>query len=66
MINPSLIESAVFFFPIKTTHLLYRFLSYFHTSKDINHTNDVDVNNALPCLMPTSLRPKNITAVVAV
>ena len=36
-----------------------------HTSKDINHANNVDVNNALPCLMPTSLRPKNVTVVVA-
>ena len=36
-----------------------------HTVKDINHTNDLDVNNALPCLIPTSLRLKHIIAVVA-
>ena len=30
----------------------------------MNYANDVDVNNTLPCLMPTRLTAKNITAVV--
>ena len=63
MINPSLIESSMFFVPIKATHLLHK-VSYHNsdTGKDINHANDVGVNDALPCLTPTSLTPNNITA----
>ena len=65
MINPSLIESSTFFFSIKATHLFYKVFLSSDQRKDSKYTNDVDVNNALSCLMPTTLRPKNITAVVA-
>ena len=56
MINPSLIESSMLF-PIKATHLFYKVFYHIpHAGKDINHANDVEVNNALPCFMPTNLR----------
>ena len=63
----------MFFFPIKTSHLLYKvfyhqikkkkknYLS--HTGKDINHTNDIDASNALCCANPIALRLKNIPTV---
>ena len=35
-----------------------------HTGKDINHTNDVDVNNALCCPTPAALSAQNIPTVV--
>ena len=45
---------------------MYRFFITFPIPVDINHTNDVDVNNALACPMPASLRPKNIASVLKV
>ena len=66
MINPSLIELQCFFFQSKLRIYCIRFFNHIsHTGKDISYANDVDVNNALPYLMPNRLRPKNITAVVA-
>ena len=55
----------MFFFPIETSHLLYRFFKPIDKKKDKKYNNDVDVNNALCCPTPTTVRPKNITAVVA-
>ena len=67
MIKPFLRESSMFFFPIKTSHLLYKvfyhqikkkknYLS--HAGKDINHTNDMDASNVSCCTNPTALRLK--------
>ena len=57
----------MFFFPIETTHLLYRFFLSSHylsrIGKDINHTNDVDASNASFCTNPIALRLKNIPTV---
>ena len=71
MINPSLRKSSMFFLQLKLLLsciriFIIRSKNYlFHTSKDINHTNDVDVSNASCCTVPISLRPKNIPIVVA-
>ena len=68
MISPSLIVFHIFF-PIKTTHLLYKvFLPTDQkiAGKNIKDTNDIDVNNAPCCPMPNALRPKNITAAMEV
>ena len=65
MISLSLIESSIYFFPIKTSHLLYKvFLSSDQkiAGKNIKNTNDVDVNSAPCCPTPNALRPKNVTA----
>ena len=53
------------FFPIKATHLFYRFFISSDQKKDSKYTNNVDVNNELSSLTHTTPRPKNITAVVA-
>ena len=37
----------------------------FHTGKENNHTNDVDVSNALCSAAPIALRSKNIPTTVA-
>ena len=70
MINPSLIESSIFFFQSK---LAIYYIGFFFQSSDqkisgknIKDTNDADVNNAPCCPTPNTLRPKNITAAVEV
>ena len=70
MINPSLMESSMFFFQSKLLIYCIRFFivrsKNYHVGKNIKYTNDVDVNNAPCCLTPTALRPKHITAAVVV
>ena len=69
MISSSLREPSMFFFSIKTSHLLYKvFLSSDQkiAGKNIKDTNYVDVNNAPCCPTPNVLRPKNITAAMEV
>ena len=44
---------------------MYRFIKPIDKKKDKKYNNDVDVNNALCCPKPTTVRPKNVTAVVA-
>ena len=58
------------FFPIKTTHLLYKvFLSLDQGSlglkNDIKYTKDVDVSNAPCCSTPNVLSPKHIPVAMA-
>ena len=71
IINPSLIESSMFFFKSKLLIYYIRFLYHqikknyiFQIGKDINHANDVDVNNALCCPTPAAFIAKNIPTVV--
>ena len=69
IINLSLKESSIVFFQLKL--LIYsvrlfiiRSENYlFHTDKDSNHSNDVDVSNALCCPTPIVVRLKNIQTV---
>ena len=66
MISPSLRESSMFFLKLAiycTGFLIIR--SFFHTGKDINHSNDVDINNAHCYPRSNVLRPKNIPVSVA-
>ena len=71
MTSPSLMESSTFFFLNQSYSfhcigfLIIGSKNYlFHTGKDNNHANNVDVNNALCCPTSIVLRPKNIPTVV--
>ena len=67
MISPSLRESSMFFLKLAIYCIGFLIIrSFFHTGKGINHSNNVDINNA-PCYAGSNvLRPKNILVAVAV
>ena len=68
MISLSLIESSMFFVPIKTTHLLYRVIirsKAYYMGRCSRHATTADTSNAFGCSTFTALNAKNILVMIS-